>query len=219
MWSIKLNSPVKLMQTMWLYTNLLILELNGMCNPASLIHAGRDDEWLNRIGTANFGNDPHLKQCLPRNTRCLPLEEICSHFQVMLPQRQDTLKIEAKFLLCRKVSHFWESCGRMVYKCKCCRVHSFVVDHMSKFIGSSKKNHAYGYVFCFHLKNKIIFLTFVVVVVVYFPNCNRHTADKYIFSGVQFVVIPSEQYSCDLWSEYGKQALRYIGDGSQWKNT
>ena len=29
-------------------------------------------------------------------------------------------------------------------------------------------------------------------VVVHFPNCNRHTADKYIFSGVQFVAIPSE---------------------------
>ena len=38
----------------------------------------------------------------------------------------------------------------------------------------------------------------VVVVVVYFPNCNRHTAHKYIFRGVQFLVIPSEQYSCDL---------------------
>ena len=36
------------------------------------------------------------------------------------------------------------------------------------------------------------------VVVVYFPNCDRHTADKYIFSGPQFVVIPSEHYSCDL---------------------
>ncbi len=58
---------------------------------------------------------------------------------------------------------------------------------------------------------------FVFVVVVYFPNCNRHTAHIYIFRGVQFVVIPSEQYSCDLWSEYDKQAIRYIGDGSQWK--
>ena len=34
----------------------------------------------------------------------------------------------------------------------------------------------------------------IVVVVVYFPNCNRHTTDKYIFRGVQFVVIPSELY-------------------------
>ena len=34
-------------------------------------------------------------------------------------------------------------------------------------------------------------------VAVYFPNCNRHTADKYIFTifrGVQFVVIPSVSY-------------------------
>ncbi len=37
-----------------------------------------------------------------------------------------------------------------------------------------------------------------LVVVVYFPNCNRHTADKYIFRGVQFVAIPSELYSCDV---------------------
>ncbi len=33
------------------------------------------------------------------------------------------------------------------------------------------------------------------------------------FHGVQFVVIPSEIYSCDLGYEYDKQALRYIGDG------
>ncbi len=39
----------------------------------------------------------------------------------------------------------------------------------------------------------------VVVVVVYFLNCKQtYIADKYIFSGVQFVVIPSEHYSCDL---------------------
>ena len=48
----------------------------------------------------------------------------------------------------------------------------------------------------------------VVVVIVSFQNCNRHTADIYIF-----VVIPSEQYSRELCSEYDKQALRYIGDG------
>ncbi len=36
------------------------------------------------------------------------------------------------------------------------------------------------------------------VVVVYFPNCDRHTADKYIFCGLEFVVIPSEHYGCDL---------------------
>ncbi len=38
----------------------------------------------------------------------------------------------------------------------------------------------------------------VVVVVVYILNCNRHTADKYIFHGVQFVAVPSELYSCHL---------------------
>ena len=35
----------------------------------------------------------------------------------------------------------------------------------------------------------------MVSVVVFFPNCSRHTADKYIFHGVQFVAIPSELYS------------------------
>ena len=36
--------------------------------------------------------------------------------------------------------------------------------------------------------------------VVYFPNCNRHTANKYVFHGVQFMVISLGLYSCDLWS-------------------
>ena len=43
----------------------------------------------------------------------------------------------------------------------------------------------------------------VVIVDVYFPNCNKHTAGKYIFRGVQLVVIPSELYiaavKCIFW--------------------
>ena len=44
----------------------------------------------------------------------------------------------------------------------------------------------------------VIATVVVVVNVVYFPKCKRHRADKYIFRGVQFAVIPSEQYSSDL---------------------
>ncbi len=58
-------------------------------------------------------------------------------------------------------------------------------------------------------------LLILVLLFFIFPNCSRHTVNKCIFNGLQFVVIASKLYSCDLWSEYDKQASRYIGDGNQ----